>query len=607
MSKSKDLMALLPESPARKEKITSLLSNSNPSHLEILMASFNENPENSRVIDYISAPNLFDVIGKSRHEMVHSRMLADLLSGRFFILSKKMSLIHFLDILETRSRQQGIDIPHEVRESILTRSLSIDAVMDAQTELPIDTYLGEPGKTDLRLDVYLKYSLSETLKHHGRKCIEFFIENKVLAKEHDKQTQSYFDFVSNGKSATQFFVYLSPISQRDLAEYESVPKEMMPCAVDKEGRKVYIHISYQDILDKVIEPLLADPGLSDRDRILLNEYANCLELPALPDDEDQKLGAKDLSIMAVSTYESELLTKFSSNVDNSRLLEIAVNYHLGKQLYSYDGEVCLSFDQALQKALLHYTDKHGVLKSMKAYKDVFGTQNNGARFLIYSVKETADSLSYIPTHLFEYAGKAYVGISEALKDAIKDYMTRTGKKPTEVIEAFKPIYARIRNHPHVFRDTPFEQELGFSYVPTDFPDLFIRSRIDNDKLKSINGILGPGFSINTITPECYYQLLHQGNDSLWKCYEKRLFYRLPGTDYWYRKGADDRLDKINQILETRITPYKLSESEKRMLSGFYKNNRKLILSVYRILLEQEAHRETYEQKKREYGRLLKTY
>lgn len=599
-------MALLPANPARKERVSSLLSKSKPSHLEVLMASFNENPDNSKVIDYISAPNLFDVIGKSRHEMVHSRMLADLLSGRYFVLSKKMSLVHFLDILEARSRQQGIEIPHEVRESILTRSLNIDAVLDAQTELPIYTYLREPGKSDLRLDVYLKYSLSETLKYHGRKCIEFFIENKVLAKEHDKQTQSYFDFVSNGKSAIQFFVYLSPISQRDLAEYDTVPEEMKPCAVDKEGRKVYVHISYQDILDKVIEPLLADSGLSDRDRILLNEYANCLELPALPDDEDQKLGAKDLSIMAVSTYESELLTKFSSNADNSRLLEIAVNYHLGKQLYSYDGEDCLSFDQALQKALLHYTDKHGVLKSMKDFKDVFGTQHNGARFLISSVKETSDSLFYIPTHLFEYDGKAYPGISEALQEAIKDYIARKGKKSMDVIEDFKPIYSRVQNHPHVFRDTPFEQELGFSYVPTVFPNLFIRSQIDNDKLKGINDILGPGFSITTITSECYHQLLHQGIESLLHCYEKRLFCSLPGTDYWYRKGADDRLDKINQILETKITPYKLSESEKRMLSGFYKNNRKLILSVYRILLEKEAHRETFEQRKREYGRLLKT-
>lgn len=604
MTSVKELMDLLPSNEDRKEKITSLLSSTKPSYLESLLASFNGNPANTEVIDYVSRPNIFDVIGKSRHEMVHSRMLAELLSGRYFILSKKMTLIHFLDIIESRSRQQGVEMPPEIRESILTRSLDIDTVLEAQTELPIDSYLRKPEVSDQRLDVYLKYSLAGNLKSYGRRIVEFFIENKVLAKEHDKQTQAYYDSVSSKKRALQFFVFLSPISQRDLADYDDVPDELKPCATDKDGRKVFVHISYQDILDKVIEPLLADSSISDRDRTILSEYANCLELPALPDDEDQKLGVKDLSIMAITSHENELLAKFISDSTNSRLLEIVVNYHLEKQLYSYEGENCLSFDQALQKALTHYTERYGALKSMKAFKDVFGRQNNGARFLVYCVNETEDSIYYVPTHLFEYDGKAYAGLSEALKDAIKDYIASTAKGVQEIIEEFKPIYARIRNHPHVFRDTPFEQELGLSYVQTDFPDLYIRSRIDNDKLGRINDILGPGFRITTISPECYHQLIRSGNDSLWQHYDKYLFDNLPGTSYWYRKGGESRLDKINQILEVKITPYKLSDSEKRLLSDFYKNNRKLILSVYRILLEQETDRESYELRRIEYRKLL---
>lgn len=604
MTNVKELLDILPANKNRKEEITSLLSGSKPSYLEMLLSSFNGNPSNTKVVEYVSTPNLFDVIGKSRHEMVHSRMLAELLSGRYFILSKKTTLIHFLDILEERSRQQGVTMSPEIRESILTRSLEIDTVLEARTELPIDSYMGGAGVSDQRLDVYLKYSLAGNLKSYGKKSVEFFIENKVLAKEHDKQTQSYYDRVSSRKKSLQFFVYLSPISQRDLAEYGSVPDELKPCATNKDGRKVFVHISYQDVLGKVIEPLLTDSSISDRDRTILQEYANCLELPALPDDEDQKLGAKDLSIMAITSHESKLLSRFISDTTNSRLLEIAVNYHLGKQLYSYEGENCLSFDQALQKALAHYIEKHGALKSMKAFKDVFGKQNNGARFLVYCVKETEDAIYYVPTHLFEYAGKAYAGLSEALKDAIKEYIERTAKGVPEIIEEFKPLYARIHNHPHVFRDTPFEQELGFSYVPTDFPNLYIRSQIDNDKLGKINEILGPAYQITTITPECYHQLIRSGNDSLWQHYDKRLFDNLPGTSYWYRKDGETRMDKINQVLETRITPYKLSDSEKRLLSNFYENNRKLILSVYRILLEKEPDRDSYEQRRKDYRKLL---
>ena len=81
-----------------------------PSNLESLFTSFNGNPDNTKIIDYISTPNLFDVIGKSRHEMVHSRMLKEILAGRYFLLSKKKTLIHFLDIIEYRARQQKVFI-----------------------------------------------------------------------------------------------------------------------------------------------------------------------------------------------------------------------------------------------------------------------------------------------------------------------------------------------------------------------------------------------------------------------------------------------------------------------------------------------------------------
>ncbi len=173
---------------------------------------------------------------------------------------------------------------------------------------------------------------------------------------------------------------------------------------------------------------------------------------------------------------------------------------------------------------------------MKAFKDIFGAQKGGARFLIYAVKETDDKLYYIPTHLYEYNGRAYRNLTEVLKVAVKDYIARTGKSTKEVIKDFEPLYARVKLHPHVFKDTP-DPIHSVIYQPTAFPDLFVREDIWADKIFKLNEILGDGFEIGPITSECYHKLLMSGDECFWESYEKRLFKQLPGTNYWYRKGA----------------------------------------------------------------------
>ena len=108
------------------------------SELEDLLESFNSNPNNAKVIDYVSRSNLFDIIGKSRHEMVHSRMIAELLAGKFFRISNKMTLIHFLDIVVHRAKQQNKNdevLGEDLKQAILTRSLQIDSVDQCRTDL----------------------------------------------------------------------------------------------------------------------------------------------------------------------------------------------------------------------------------------------------------------------------------------------------------------------------------------------------------------------------------------------------------------------------------------------------------------------------------------
>lgn len=572
--------------------------------IEKLLYAFNNNPRNSKVVEYIFRQNLFDMIGKSRHEMVHSKMIAELLAGRYFDISKKATLMHFLDIVVMRAKEQGVIISQEFCNLVLSRSLLIDTLADKQTEYSLCDY-AKNNSIDKkeRLDIYLRYNLANTIKKRGNKVIEIFIENKVLSKEYDQQTQKYYDTCVDGRRALQLFIYLSPISQRELADYASLPEGMKPTGSDCSGNPVYIHICYQDILDHVISPLIEEKQMNNRDAVILKEYASCLELPALPED-DEKIGAKELSIMAVSDYERQLLTEFINNDDNARLLEIAVTHHLKRKLYSFGEEQCMSFEASLQAALRNYTNENGELKSQKDFRDIFGAQNGGARFLIYVVKKTDEKLYYIPTHLFEYSGKAYKTITDALKVAVKDYISRERKTISEVIKEFECIYERQKFHQHVFKDNA-DPIRDVRYSQTPFTGLYIREKINQDKLAKINEILGDGFGIIPISSQCYHELLFCGDDTLWECYDKSLFNALKGTSYYYRKGAESRIEAINRVLSTHIQESHMSNVDRDLLERFYSNNSKLILSIYRILTENEQDPDIYLQRKEDYKKLLK--
>ena len=129
------------------------------------------------------------------------------------------------------------------------------------------------------------------------------------------------------------------------------------------------------------------------------------------------------------------------------------------------------------------------------------------------------------------------------------------------------------------------------YLPTDFPNLFIRKQINQDKIIKINEILGDGFAISTISDHCYHQLLMSGDDSLLKNYDKHLFRSLPNSYFNYRCNSEDRLERINSILSTQIEYYNLSKEDKHLLDKFYNNNRNLILSILRLQLENELNME----------------
>ena len=78
----------------------------------------------------------------------------------------------------------------------------------------------------------------------------------------------------------KFFVYLTPISNDNLSAFDDIGMDQ------KSKSEYFININYQDVLDYIIEPLLDSCDLSNRIRMILEEYVLSLSLPAEIAEDD---------------------------------------------------------------------------------------------------------------------------------------------------------------------------------------------------------------------------------------------------------------------------------------------------------------------------------
>ena len=585
---------------------------------EELLTMFNRNiSKNAELLDYIGRNNLFEIIGKARNEGVHSRFVAELLSGSFFNGdSRESTLFHFLDMLLYRAgREQKTDEVNEhLKKAILTRSVLFETKKSI-CEFPVKEYQKQFGgnniktvQKDDRIDVYLRYRLLNPVA--GRDTLEIFIENKVYSAEFDSQTVRYYDNCNNGgfKRPFQFFVYLTPQPVRDMDHYAGMDRKLKPDCTH------YIHICYQDILDYVIEPLMSGNSLDAGQKATLNEYISCLELPAMP-DADTPVPVKGLSIMAISAKEKELVRSFMEDAINRRLVDKTIEVKLGEPLYSVATYGTLfNSQEAIEGALL-------VLKAVADCK-VVGPQGGSDPFLVYSPKHWRNQegwyCKYLPfDNLYVYSGKVFVSVSAAIAAAIKDYKAKHNKTNEELVQNFSGIYsAKGSGVPLV----SVKKQKGTR--ETDVEGLFVRNKVSEDRLPGINAILGKALSINPIDNTSYMALMQRNTQvalnvpvtentlpqEIEDLTESVCHYAQVGnTDFFFRKDVKgDTILKLNDA--TSISDHQMIDkcTDVSLLLDFFKSRRNLILSVYKILLEAETNNNVYKEKLAIYRKLLQS-
>ncbi len=260
---------------------------------------FNNDANVQRLQNLYNNPTFLDILAIGRREPSHSAFLAWLFDTAANHGLGATPILQLLELIVRCSHEQHKEkeMVGVLRNAILSRSIAIYNTV-VSTEYNVKTQTAK-GRADIVIDVRVGIPDPNISK------LRVVIENKIYSKEHSCQTNTYFEYFDKEKQSGEYilYIYLTP-----------------PLMQDKASCDNFVHITYQDLLNNVFEPILLLPDLSERTRFILTEYINCLSIPV---EEFQGNNIKRTTIMAISENERILLKAFWEK--NQQLIIAAAN------------------------------------------------------------------------------------------------------------------------------------------------------------------------------------------------------------------------------------------------------------------------------------------
>lgn len=297
--------------------------------------AFNGDKDIISLREKFNQASFFEIISKERSETTYSAFLKWLFQENSLnkVISSPLSLL--LDVLVRRCEEQegyvdSILCNAPIKRSIVTRNLTIQPVI-VETEKSVSslaqniTYPSKCGvisysdlskiaaKSKDKIDLFLECEIESDDKDITANRIQIIIENKIDSGEgnikkdyktglaaYDDATQtkryyigtkfSSYDLATkqaiDGQEVIQIYVYLTPTEpQKDSCEDSH-----------------FVQISYQDIVDGILTPMLSSSSLSERSRFFVEEFLNQLVFPSLD-------GTRMHPSIAIGEHYSEELTK----------------------------------------------------------------------------------------------------------------------------------------------------------------------------------------------------------------------------------------------------------------------------------------------------------
>ena len=282
------------------------------------LLTYNSDQSTKSIRDYYTRKSFLEILSKSRNETTHSAFIAWLLQGDEF--SKESApLMLFLNTLIKNSA--GIDSPIDTDEAlkaaILSGTLELASVK-ATTEQTIKDISMIPSRD--RLDIYLTATLAKPV--NGKNQLIIIIENKVFTEEikADEQGKSVtapgIDNLPKAKFPERESYLKLHQTQRYYSAVSEHPKDStynnnaftIYVFLTPKGTHAtdphFIPLTYQDLMDYVLEPLEADKGLEHSVKTYLREYIKALSVPSISDSDNA------FTVLAVSKAEKTRLADF---------------------------------------------------------------------------------------------------------------------------------------------------------------------------------------------------------------------------------------------------------------------------------------------------------
>ncbi|MCQ2258049.1 MAG: PD-(D/E)XK nuclease family protein [Bacteroidaceae bacterium] len=301
-----------------------------------MIRKFSLNESREELNNYYSYKSLWEILKLGRSEPSHTHFLA-----WFFNCPEFNNDINngpckkLLVLLLERAEKQGLLKNYEkLVDSFYNSRLCITSCK-ADSEFPIEVKEGEVGKPPygkgnidvfLTIDILLNNRAVEP-EQQEKRTIHIVIENKIDAPETTKwfneqhkqvktskdsvytlyQTDAYNQYIKKTYSKDiNLFVFLNPVSDYELDNI------VQPECHNKE----YIQINYQQLLDKIIEPIYKRSNIPSNHKSKLFDYIRILSKPSETDTN------KNITIMAIPAKEKELLVNFFN--ENQDLIRAAI-------------------------------------------------------------------------------------------------------------------------------------------------------------------------------------------------------------------------------------------------------------------------------------------
>lgn len=287
--------------------------------IEKLLTQFNIDPQNRKIRDYYEEDNLWRTLKIERDENSHSAFIAWLLGTE--TTRENSPILNFLNLI-VRCKNDKVVVDRGYNN--LKTAILLGTIKFLSVDITAEKVVSKISKIRYndRLDIYINCAISGVKEYTN---LEIIIENKIDSSEGGKklnelknptteekkykemsQTKRYYFACSKEKelrqdklsdTLLQLFVFLTP--------QEETPKD-----------EHFIKITYQDVVDYIIQPLLNREDLNPHTAFVLKEYLRTLGNPY-----NNKI------TMATTKEERELLKEFYTRNEDlfRRALEVMKN------------------------------------------------------------------------------------------------------------------------------------------------------------------------------------------------------------------------------------------------------------------------------------------